>query len=84
MAGEIYTGAVKACAWCERMKRWYEDVTNPQKSAGIYMQFGAILYVSRMRNGRQIHEMIDKTFASIAFCPLCGANIKKRIREWEK
>lgn len=72
------------CNFCDRMREWCATLPKLRREAGVYLEFGAMMSVRQMKDGKEIRFILDKSIPRIAFCPVCGASIRKRMREWRK
>lgn len=72
---------MSACKLCEYMRDSYQSKAAYFRSIGVYFEYGCILQVRNMKDGK-LRYTKEKGVPKMAYCPSCGASMKKRIREW--
>ena len=77
------------CGFCEELKRQItytkkHDMTFGLKERkNIHFEYG-VFFVEFEMIGKERRGMTNFGYYKLHFCPECGTNIKRRIRQWKK
>ena len=76
------------CECCERLKKRVLEDERESQYAGTrpdyqpYTEFVAAVFACGMVGGK-MKDMDEGMYFKMRFCPECGANVTRRIRQWK-
>lgn len=73
-----------SCAFCKDMRQWFMDYKNipVNNTKNRKLQFGVMMIAQPTEDSKVLCSIYKGIYDAISFCPLCGTNVKYRVKQW--